>query len=113
MRLFASLLLLALLACAAAPAAAGPILDRIKAEGVVRCGGVGRPGLVEIAPDGQARGLELDLCRAIASVVLGKLADATSIIFVVKACSFLPLLGLLTAFLPNLKNPQHGSAAGE
>lgn len=42
----------------------------------------------------------------IASAVLGKLADATSIIFVVKACSFLPLLGLLTAFLPNLKD--HG-----
>ena len=40
----------------------------------------------------------------IASAVLGKLADATSILFVVKACSFLPLLGLLTAFLPNLKN---------
>jgi FSR family fosmidomycin resistance protein-like MFS transporter len=40
----------------------------------------------------------------IASAVLGKLADATSIMFVVRACSFLPLLGLLTAFLPNLKN---------
>jgi MFS transporter, FSR family, fosmidomycin resistance protein len=42
----------------------------------------------------------------IASAVLGKLADATSILFVIKVCSFLPLLGLLTAFLPNLKN--HG-----
>jgi FSR family fosmidomycin resistance protein-like MFS transporter len=40
----------------------------------------------------------------IASALLGKLADATSIIFVVKVCSFLPLIGLLTAFLPNLKN---------
>lgn len=40
----------------------------------------------------------------IASAVLGKLADATSILFVVKICSFLPLIGLLTAFLPNLKN---------
>jgi MFS transporter, FSR family, fosmidomycin resistance protein len=39
----------------------------------------------------------------IASAVLGKLADATSIIFVVKVCSFLPLIGLLTAFLPDLK----------
>jgi FSR family fosmidomycin resistance protein-like MFS transporter len=45
----------------------------------------------------------------IASAVLGKIADATSIIFVVKACSFLPLLGLLTAFLPNLKYREHGS----
>ena len=43
----------------------------------------------------------------IASAVLGKLADATSILFVVKVCSFLPLLGLLTAFLPNLKNHGH------
>ena len=39
----------------------------------------------------------------IASAVLGKLADATSIVFVVKVCSFLPLIGLLTAFLPDLK----------
>jgi FSR family fosmidomycin resistance protein-like MFS transporter len=39
----------------------------------------------------------------IASAVLGKLADATSIIYVVKVCSFLPLIGLLTAFLPDLK----------
>jgi FSR family fosmidomycin resistance protein-like MFS transporter len=42
----------------------------------------------------------------IASAVLGKLADATSILFVIKACSFLPLLGLLTAFLPNLKEDE-------
>ena len=62
---------LAALALAGPPAAAGPILDRIKAQGVVRCGGVERPGLVEIDPDGKAHGLELDLCRAIASVVLG------------------------------------------
>jgi FSR family fosmidomycin resistance protein-like MFS transporter len=46
----------------------------------------------------------------IASAVLGKLADATSILFVIKACSFLPLLGLLTAFLPNLKNHQYDPA---
>jgi len=42
----------------------------------------------------------------IASAVLGKLADATSIIYVVKVCSFLPLIGLLTAFLPNLKKEE-------
>ena len=42
----------------------------------------------------------------IASAVLGKLADATSIIFVVKCCSFLPLIGLLTGLLPDLKD--HG-----
>jgi FSR family fosmidomycin resistance protein-like MFS transporter len=47
----------------------------------------------------------------IASAVLGKLADATSILFVVKACSYLPLLGLLTAFLPNLKNHEQDGFA--
>jgi MFS transporter, FSR family, fosmidomycin resistance protein len=36
------------------------------------------------------------------SAVLGKLADLTSINFVYHVCSFLPLLGLLTVFLPNL-----------
>jgi FSR family fosmidomycin resistance protein-like MFS transporter len=36
----------------------------------------------------------------IASALLGKLADHTSIFFVYEACSFLPLIGLLTAFLP-------------
>lgn len=45
----------------------------------------------------------------IASAVLGRLADATSILFVVKVCSFLPLLGLLTAFLPNLKKHEEGA----
>ncbi len=49
----------------------------------------------------------------IASAVLGKLADATSIIFVVKVCSFLPLLGLLTAFLPDLKNQGPDSTLAE
>lgn len=39
----------------------------------------------------------------IGSAVLGKLADATSILFVMKSCSFLPLLGLLAVLLPDLK----------
>jgi len=39
----------------------------------------------------------------IGSAVLGKLADATSIEFVMFVCSFLPLLGLLTWFLPELR----------
>ncbi|MDB4793690.1 MFS transporter [Methylacidiphilales bacterium] len=39
----------------------------------------------------------------IGSAVLGKLADMTSMTFVFEVCSFLPLLGLLTAFLPNLE----------
>ena len=36
------------------------------------------------------------------AAVLGKLADHTNIIFVYKVCSFLPLIGLLTAFLPDI-----------
>jgi MFS transporter, FSR family, fosmidomycin resistance protein len=36
------------------------------------------------------------------SAVLGWLADLTSIDFVYHVCSFLPLIGLLTVFLPNL-----------
>jgi FSR family fosmidomycin resistance protein-like MFS transporter len=39
----------------------------------------------------------------IGSAVLGKLADATSIEFVVKVCSFLPLIGLLTWLLPDVR----------
>jgi MFS transporter, FSR family, fosmidomycin resistance protein len=38
----------------------------------------------------------------IGSAVLGGLADHTSINFVFLVCSFLPLIGLLTAFLPDL-----------
>lgn len=37
------------------------------------------------------------------SALLGHLADLTSIKFVFLVCSFLPLLGLLTGFLPNLE----------
>jgi FSR family fosmidomycin resistance protein-like MFS transporter len=39
----------------------------------------------------------------IGAALLGELADSTSIDFVFLACSFLPAIGLLTAFLPNLK----------
>jgi len=46
----------------------------------------------------------------IASAVLGKLADATSISTVVNVCAFLPLIGLLTAFLPDLKKYEAGLA---
>jgi FSR family fosmidomycin resistance protein-like MFS transporter len=36
------------------------------------------------------------------AAVLGRLADATSIEVVYKLCSFLPLIGLLTGFLPDV-----------
>ena len=39
----------------------------------------------------------------IGAAVLGWLADATSIEFVFKFCSFIPAVGLLTVFLPNLR----------
>lgn len=38
----------------------------------------------------------------IGAATLGQLADSTSIEFVYKVCSFLPVIGLLTVFLPNL-----------
>jgi FSR family fosmidomycin resistance protein-like MFS transporter len=40
----------------------------------------------------------------VGAAVLGRLADLYSIGFVYHICSFLPLIGLLTAFLPNLRN---------
>jgi FSR family fosmidomycin resistance protein-like MFS transporter len=39
----------------------------------------------------------------IGSAILGNLADHTSIEYVFWVCSFLPLIGLLTGFLPNLE----------
>lgn len=42
----------------------------------------------------------------IGSALLGKLADHTSIAFVYNLCSGLPLIGLFTAFLPEIDGPQ-------
>lgn len=39
----------------------------------------------------------------IGAALLGKLADATSIETVYQVCAYLPLIGLLTAFLPNIR----------
>src|SRR3984957_399333 len=39
------------------------------------------------------------------AAALGELADLTSISFVYLVCSFLPILGLLTAFLPQIETP--------
>ena len=45
---------------------AGPVVDRIKTEGVIRCGGVSRPGLAGPSAGGrEASGLYLDLCRTV------------------------------------------------
>lgn len=40
------------------------------------------------------------------AALLGQLADRTSIDVVYRVCSFLPAIGLLTAFLPNLEPPR-------
>jgi FSR family fosmidomycin resistance protein-like MFS transporter len=42
------------------------------------------------------------------SAVLGKLADITSVGYVFKVCAFLPLLGIITGFLPNIEQPKKG-----
>jgi FSR family fosmidomycin resistance protein-like MFS transporter len=39
----------------------------------------------------------------IGAALLGELADHTSIEFVYRVCAFLPAIGLLTAFLPNIE----------
>jgi FSR family fosmidomycin resistance protein-like MFS transporter len=47
----------------------------------------------------------------IGAAILGKLADHTSISFVYQVCSFLPMIGLLTAFLPDLEGSRAKPAA--
>ena len=61
----------------------------------------GKVGLIAGLFFGLAFGL-----AGIASALLGKLADHTSIFFVYRVCSFLPLIGLLTAFLPEFGRPR-------
>jgi len=50
---------------------AGPVLDRVKAEQRVHCGAAIRPGLLEAAGNAQWAGLTVDVCRAVATAVLG------------------------------------------
>jgi len=38
------------------------------------------------------------------SAVLGKLADMTSVEYVFKVCAYLPLIGIITGFLPNIEH---------
>jgi general L-amino acid transport system substrate-binding protein len=45
-------------------------LDRVRASGVIRCGAVARPGLIEATARG-AEGLLVDLCRAIGAAAAG------------------------------------------
>jgi FSR family fosmidomycin resistance protein-like MFS transporter len=57
----------------------------------------GRVGLVSGIFFGLAFGM-----GGIGAAVLGHIADVTSIIFVYKLCAWLPAIGLLTGFLPDL-----------
>lgn len=45
----------------------------------------------------------------IGAAVLGQLADSSGIVAVYKLCSFLPLIGLLAIFLPNIRSSHHAS----
>ena len=46
----------------------------------------------------------------VGAAVLGELADATNIEFVYHLCAYLPAIGILTAFLPNLDEGRHKHA---
>lgn len=71
MRCFSFLLALLFVCCSISRAVAGPVTDRVKARGVVWCGGVERPGLAVTDGHGHWKGLEVDVCRAVADAVLG------------------------------------------
>jgi FSR family fosmidomycin resistance protein-like MFS transporter len=58
----------------------------------------GRVGMISGMFFGIAFGM-----AGIGAAVLGRLADAYSINFVYQVCAFLPAIGLLTGFLPNLE----------
>lgn len=66
----------------------------------------GKVGMVSGIFFGLAFGL-----GGIGAAVLGNLADATSIGFVMKCCSYLPLLGLLTVLLPSDRKLREASAS--
>jgi MFS transporter, FSR family, fosmidomycin resistance protein len=63
----------------------------------------GRVGMISGLFFGFAFGL-----GGVGAALLGKLADLTSLTFVYHVCAFLPAIGILTAFLPDLE-PEHAS----
>ncbi|MFD0710451.1 MFS transporter [Paenibacillus sp. GCM10027626] len=68
----------------------------------------GQVGLVSGIFFGLAFGL-----GGVGSAILGNMADATSIDFVIRCCAYLPLLGLLTIFLPKEKKVRSARPAVE
>jgi general L-amino acid transport system substrate-binding protein len=71
MRILSILLPLLLVCCSISDATAGSVAERVKARGFVRCGSVERPGLASAGGHGRWTGLEVDVCRAAATAVLG------------------------------------------
>jgi general L-amino acid transport system substrate-binding protein len=64
----------------AAPAEAGPTIDKIKANGALTCGvSTGLAGFSLADSQGKFTGLDVDTCRAIAAAILG---DANKVKFV-------------------------------
>ena len=73
-------LLVGALLAGAAPALAGPTLDRVKQHGYVACGvNTGLAGFSMADREGRYTGLDVDTCRAVAAAVLG---DSTKTKFV-------------------------------
>ena len=62
----------------------------------------GRVGMVSGLFFGLAFGM-----GGIGAAVLGRLADAHGIEYVYRLCAFLPLLGIFTAFLPDIRKSSH------
>jgi MFS transporter, FSR family, fosmidomycin resistance protein len=69
----------------------------------------GRVGMVSGLFFGVAFGM-----GGLGAAVLGALADSTSVRFVYQVCAFLPLIGVFTAFLPDIESPgaKHPHAKG-
>ena len=66
----------------------------------------GRVGMISGLFFGVAFGM-----GGIGAAVLGKLADVTGIITVYHLCSYLPAIGLLTGFLPDVEGPKQSKTA--
>ena len=75
-----------------APALAGPTLDLVRANGVVRCGvSEGLPGFSLKDEAGHWQGLDIEICRAVAAAALGQ-ADKVAFVPVTSASRFPVLL---------------------
>lgn len=65
--------------CFAAPARAGMTVERIKQSGIVRCGVRTTADAFAYRADGEWRGIDVEICRLIASAVLSR-SDAVQIV---------------------------------